>query len=88
MFVLKLSGIQRVLMHMNETLWTEQASLIFDLDRKICDKNSQNMYNRSMYIFWSIILKATSYINDANIDNNLQSIKYYATLRRYSWSMK
>ena len=28
----------------------------------------QNMYNRSTYIFESIILKVTSYINDAIID--------------------
>ena len=27
------------------------------------------------------------YINDAFIKDNLQSIKYYATLRRYNWSM-
>ena len=42
----------------------------------------QKMYNRS------IILKATSYINDAELQiNNLESIKSYGTLRRYKLSM-
>ena len=39
------------------------------------------MFNRSIY-FKSIILKATSYINDAIMTNNLQLIKYY--ICRYS----
>ena len=40
-----------------------------------------------MYIFQIIILKATLYINDTIIENNLQSTKYYGILRRYDWSM-
>ena len=36
------------------------------------------MYNRS------IILKATAYINEASIENNLQSIEYYGTIHRYN----
>ena len=45
------------------------------------------MYNRS--IFLSIILKATSYINDAIIiDKQSLMIKYYGTLSRYNGSMR
>ena len=35
----------------------------------------------------SIILKATSYKNNAIIDKLFQSIKYYGILRSYNWSM-
>ena len=32
-------------------------------------------------------MKASSYINDVIIENNLQSIIYYGILRIYNWSM-
>ena len=34
-------------------------------------------------------MKATSYMNKTMIDkqSSIQSIKYYGTLRRYTWSM-
>ena len=41
--------------------------------------------NKNMYR--STILKTIAYINDAIIDKNLQTIKYYGILRRYNWSM-
>ena len=46
------------------------------------------MYNRLQKLSYkAIILKATSYINDAFKTNNLQSIKHYDILRRYNCSM-
>ena len=45
----------------------------------------KNIQNSSISLKY--FLKATSYINDDIIENNLQSFRYYGTLRRYNWSM-
>ena len=52
----------------------------------VINYREQNIYILEVYLL-KYILKATSYINDAIIENNLQLMNYYGALRRYKWSM-